>query len=252
MPVVQAISLTKTYGSRFGGTAIHALSGITLELERGEFTALMGPSASGKTTLLSLLGLIDRPNSGAVLVDGFDTAQLRGDSLADFRRKTIGFVFQDSTLLDTLTLRENIALPLALGGMKSTEIAARIAAVAEELGIDDALDRYAFEVSGGQKQRAAAARAVIGEPAIILADEPTGALDSRAGRGLLESLAALNSRRGTTVLMATHDPFCASSARRVLFLRDGMLFAELRSGQDRRSFFERIIAMQASMDGRLL
>ncbi len=250
MPVLQTIALRKTYGDRFRGTAVRALSDLSFEVEKGEITAIMGPSASGKTTALSLLGLIDRPDSGTVLIDGIDTSTLSGDALSDFRRRSIGFVFQDSALLETLTLRENIALPLALDARSEAEIVARVAAIARDLGILEALDRYPGEVSGGQRQRAAAARAIVAEPSVLLADEPTGALDSRAARDLLERFVALNATRGTTVLMATHDPFAASWARRVLVLRDGRLFTELRSGGDRRHFFERIIEMQAAMEGR--
>lgn len=249
MYAIETRSISKMYGSRFEGHALPALSDVSIEVSRGEFVAVMGPSGAGKTTLLNLVALLDHPDSGAVFVDGADVRGLRGDSLTEFRRRKIGFVFQDSALLETLTLRENIALPLALGRAKAKEVGERTEAIAGALGIADVMDKYPVEVSGGQRQRAAAARAIVTEPAVLLADEPTGALDSRSSRGLLERFSALNAERGTAVLMATHDPFAASWARRVMFLRDGRVFTEIRFGGDRRSFFDRIMEVQSAMEG---
>lgn len=242
--------LTKTYGSRFGGLSTRALFDVSFEVEGGEFVAVMGPSGSGKTTLLNMLALIDRPDSGTVSIGGRDIAGLSGDALSSFRLKTIGFVFQDSSLLDTLTLGENIALPLALNRLHVQEIVSRSNEIAEALGISDILGKYPAEVSGGEKQRAAAARALVTEPAILLADEPTGALDSRSSRDLLERFYALNRKRKTTIFMVSHDPYAASWADRVLFLSDGCLVTEIRSGGDRRVFFDRVMEVQSAMEGR--
>lgn len=250
MIAVQAKNLIKTYGSRLGGVSTRALSDLSLDVEKGEFTAVMGPSGSGKTTLLNMLALIDTPDSGSVIVNGNNVSVLKGDALADFRRKTIGFVFQDSSLLDTLSIEENIALPLALGRVSVNQIKEKVTQAAKALGIIDILKKYPCEVSGGQKQRAASARALVVEPALLLADEPTGALDSRSSRDLLERFSAINSDCGTAILMVTHDPFAASWAKRVLFLRDGALFTEIRSGGDRKVFFDRIMEVQAAMEGR--
>ena len=251
MHAIRMRNISKTYGSRFGAVAVPALRGVSMDVARGEFVAVMGPSGAGKTTLLHAAALIDPPDSGSVFIDGQDSLGLKGDALADFRRRKIGFVFQDSSLLETLTLRENIELPLALGRVPRSESESRSSAIAASLGIGDISGKYPSEVSIGQRQRAAAARAVIIEPVVLLADEPTGALDSRSGRSLLDLFAALNAERGTAVLMATHDPFAASWARRVLFLRDGGIFTEIRAGNDRREFFDRIMEVQAAMAGSL-
>lgn len=250
MYAIRARNLSKTFRSRSGGPAAAALVDVSLEVERGDFVAVMGPSGSGKTTLLSLLALIERPDAGSVEIGGVDSATLSGDRLAEFRRRSIGFVFQDASLLDTLNLRENVSLPLALGRRPSAEIDAKVDSLAHDLGISGVLAKYPAEVSGGERQRAAAARALAAEPAALLADEPTGSLDSRSGRDLLERFVALNRSRGSAVLMATHDPYAAAWARRVVFLRDGRIFTEIRSGSDQRAFFERVLEVQASMEGR--
>ncbi|PDO10151.1 MAG: bacitracin ABC transporter ATP-binding protein [Candidatus Reconcilbacillus cellulovorans] len=238
--VLRAESLTKIYGSS-GGALRKALDGITLDVRRGEFTAVMGPSGSGKTTLLNLLAGIDRPTSGSVRIDGTDPATLSRRDLALFRRRRIGFVFQDFNLLDNLTLRENILLPLALDRTQPDEMEARLSELARHLNIADILDKRPYEVSGGQQQRAAIARALIHEPAVVLADEPTGNLDSKSAYDVMAALRDMNENRGTTVLMVTHDPFAASFAGRVVFVKDGRLFSEIRRGDSRQLFFQRIL-----------
>ena len=249
MPVLSAAGLTKCYGGASGVAARRALDSVSLEIREGEFVAVMGPSGAGKTTLLNLIALVDRPDSGMLLIAGEPALALRGDELAEFRRRNLGFVFQDSQLIDTLTLRENIALPLALDRGAAGRALPRTQELAARLGIAELLDRYPAEVSGGQRQRAAAARALACGPALLLADEPTGALDSRSGRELMECFRDLNARDGAAVLMSTHDPFAASWARRVIFLLDGRTFAELRRVGERREFFDRIIEAQAAMEG---
>ncbi|MFA6505259.1 MAG: ABC transporter ATP-binding protein [Treponemataceae bacterium] len=249
MIALNARDVTKIYGSRFGGPSVRALDRVSLEIGTGEFVAIMGPSGSGKTTLLRLSTAIDRANSGSISINGQDLSAMDEEQLRDFRRSTIGFVFQDSSLLDEYTLRENIALPLSIARAGRDEIETKTNAVAKVLRIHDILGKYPAEVSGGQRQRAAAARAIITRPAILLADEPTGALDSRSSRDLLEQFVKLNTS-GTTILLATHDPFVASWARRTIFLRDGRLFTEIRSSGDRQAFFDRIIEVQASMESR--
>ena len=248
MTIIRVMAVTKTYGSRFGGPSVRALDRFSLEIESGDFVAVMGPSGSGKTTLLKLLSRIERPDSGAVFANGKDLSALSGNALSDFRRTEIGFVFQDSSLLDSMTLRENISLPLSLSRISAPEIEARVSEAARGLQIADILEKYPFEISGGQKQRAAAARAIAIHPTILLADEPTGALDSRSGRDLLERFLSLNRSNATAVLLVTHDPFVASWARRTIFLKDGRTFTEIRSGGDRRAFFDRILEVQAAME----
>jgi putative ABC transport system ATP-binding protein len=249
MSMLSLRNVSKTYMSRAGMASRRALGPLSLDLDVSEFAAVMGPSGSGKTTMLNLIGLIDKPDSGSILFDGADTGCLVGPALSEFRRKKVGIVFQDANLIDTMTLEENIALPLAFDRVDPAGIDARISELASALGIADILGKYPCEASGGQRQRAAAARALACVPRLLLADEPTGALDSRSGRELMESFAALNSELGSAVLMVTHDPFAASWARRVLFLRDGRLFTEIRRSGQRREFFDRIMEVQAAMEG---
>jgi len=208
----------------------------------------MGPYGSGKTTLLNLLATIDRPTAGIVHVEGVDTATLRGEELALFRRRRLGFIFQDFNLLDSLTIGENIALPLVLDRLPVTKIRARVNAMTQRLGIVDILNKYPYEVSGGQQQRAAAARAIIHEPAIILADEPTGNLDSRSARDLMETLTLLNTAASATIAMVTHD-LAASFCRRILFIRDGRLYNEIHRGESRQQFFQQILDVLSLIGG---
>lgn len=249
MRVLSAKELTRTFAASGKGSACRAVQSVSLEVEAGEFLAVMGPSGSGKTSLLSMLALIDRPDAGSLRICGTDALALRGDELADFRRTKLGFVFQDSHLIDTMTLGENAMLPLALGLCAGDEASARLDRLSRRLGIAGLLDRYPSEVSGGQRQRAAVARAMICSPALLLADEPTGALDSRSGRELMESFCELNASELSAVLMTTHDPFAASWARRVVFLLDGRILTEIVRASDRKAFFERIIELQAAMEG---
>lgn len=248
MNVLQADRLTKIYGSR-SKVVTKALDNFSLVVKEGEFVGIMGPSGSGKTTLLNLLATLDKPTSGTVTIDGVETAKLRGDKLARFRRERLGFIFQDFNLLDTLTIGENVALPLVLARQSPTFIQERLANVADRLGINAILTKYPYEVSGGQQQRAAAARAIIHDPAILLADEPTGNLDSRSARTLMETLALLNEEAGVTIALVTHDAFAASYCRRILFIRDGRLYNELHKGAGRQVFFQQILDVLALIGG---
>lgn len=248
MIVLQANGLTKVYGSR-GQVTTRALDNFSLEVEKGEFVGIMGPSGSGKTTLLNLLATIDRPTAGTVSVEGVNTAELKGDKLALFRRRRLGFVFQDFNLLDSLTIGENIALPLVLDQTPLPTIQERLKNIAGQLGIGQILNKYPYEVSGGQQQRAAAARAIIHEPAIVLADEPTGNLDSKAARDLMENLTLLNRLAQVTITMVTHDPFAASYCQRILFIRDGKLYNEIQRGNSREVFFQQILDVLALIGG---
>ena len=246
--VLEAQHIEKVYGGRNNVT--RALEDVSFSVVRGEFVAIMGPSGSGKSTLLNCVSTIDSVTSGSVLVNGVDLTRMKHDKLTRFRREQLGFIFQDSNLLDTLTARENIALPLTIARVPAKEVLARVEEVARRLSIAETLDKYPYQLSGGQQQRVAAARALVTNPAVIMADEPTGALDSKNARLLLESLEAMNQRDQATVLMVTHDSFAASYTNRVLFIRDGRIFTELRRGDSpRRAFFDRIMEVVAMMGG---
>ena len=248
VPVLEISALTKVYGGKAASTK--ALNGVSLTVQQGDFVAIMGPSGSGKSTLLNCIATIDAPTSGTIRIAGTDTAWISRKGLADFRRTQLGFIFQDSNLLDTLTARENIALPLTIGHVPADQILASVDAIAKSLGVLEVLDKYPYQMSGGQRQRIAAARALVTRPQLVLADEPTGALDSKNAKLLLESLEAINRARRATVLMVTHDEVAASYCRRVLFIRDGRLFTELDRGTDsRRAFFERIMQVVAVQGG---
>lgn len=229
MEILKVTDLKKTYTSRLGGAQVHALKGVTFTVESGEYVAIMGESGSGKTTLLNILAALDRPTGGSVELDGKRLDALAENELAAFRRDNLGFVFQEFNLLDTFTLRDNILLPLVLGGMNVQEMERRLAPIAQALGIGEILVKYPYEVSGGQKQRAAAARALITQPKLILADEPTGALDSQSSAELLRVFSRMNAD-GQTILMVTHSTDAASHANRVLFIRDGVVFHQLYRG----------------------
>ena len=231
MSILEVHDLKKVYTSRFGTQQVEALRRVNFSVERGEYVAVMGESGSGKTTLLNLLAALDRPTSGSVLLDGTDTASLPEKEVAAFRRDHLGFVFQDFNLLDTFTLEDNIYLPLVLAGKSHAEMEKKLLPLAMDLGIADLLKKYPYEVSGGQKQRAAVARALITEPKLLLADEPTGALDSRATDELLSLFAQVN-RAGQTIVMVTHSVKAASHATRVLFIRDGEVYHQIYRGND--------------------
>lgn len=241
MTVLKAQGLSKIYSAKNGGVSYRALDQFDLEVEQGEFVGVMGPSGSGKTTLLNVLSTIDKPTSGRIEVNGTDPGRLKNKPLALFRRRQLGFVFQDFNLLETLSIQENIVLPLVLERMKPADIERRVKEIADVLGIASILHKRTYEVSGGQQQRAAIARAIIHEPAIVLADEPTGNLDSKAAKDAMESLKRLNEERATTILMVTHDPFAASYCRRIVFIKDGRLFSEIRRGTNRQAFFQQIL-----------
>ena len=246
--VLSVRNLEKVYGGR--GAQTRALDDVSLDVERGEFVAIMGASGSGKSTLLNCVSTIDSATSGRILVDGADVSSMRGRDLARFRRERLGFVFQDSNLLDTLTARENVALPLTISRVAAGETLSRVEGVARRLGIEKCLDKYPYQLSGGQQQRVAAARALVTRPSLIMADEPTGALDSKSARLLLECLEQLNRELSATVLMVTHDSFAASYTGRVVFIRDGRVFTELRRGDmGRHEFFDRIMQVVAMMGG---
>ena len=229
--ILQVKHLKKIYTTRFGGAQVQALSDVNFSVEAGEYVAIMGESGSGKTTLLNILAALDRPTDGEVLLNGNSLGAIREKDLAAFRRTHLGFVFQDFNLLDTFSLQDNIFLPLVLAGEDYQSMSRKLRPIAEELGIAELLKKYPYEVSGGQKQRAAVARALITEPEIILADEPTGALDSKASDSLLRLFAEINAR-GQTIVMVTHSVKAASHAGRVLFLRDGQVYHQLYRGEE--------------------
>ncbi len=240
MTVLEVKNLKKVYTTRFGGNHVQALTNVSFTVEQGEYVAIMGESGSGKTTLLNILAALDKPTSGEVKLGGRDLSRLSEKEISSFRRQNLGFVFQDFNLLDTFSLRDNIYLPLVLSGKPVQEMEKRIAPIAQQLGITDILGKYPYEVSGGQKQRAAVARALITRPQIVLADEPTGALDSRAAESLLTLFGEIN-RAGQTILMVTHSVKAASHAGRVLFIKDGEVFHQLyRAGLRSEEMYQKI------------
>lgn len=229
MAMLEVQCLKKIYTTRFGGNQVQALSEVSFSVETGEYVAIMGESGSGKTTLLNILAALDQPTSGKVFLDGKDLTAIKEREIAAFRRDNLGFVFQDFNLLDTFSLRDNIFLPLVLAGKRVQEMEQRLQPIAEQLGITKLLDKYPYEVSGGQKQRAAVARALISRPKLILADEPTGALDSKSTDSLLDVFSTIHAS-GQTILMVTHSTKAASRAGRVLFIKDGTLFHQIYRG----------------------
>ena len=248
--VLKIEKIEKYYGSRSSLTK--AIDNISFEVGKGEFVAIMGSSGSGKTTLLNCISTIDKVTAGHIYVDGNDITKLKGNDLNKFRREELGFVFQDFNLLDTLTAYENIALSLSIQNIHAKEIDERIKKVARELNIESILDKYPYQMSGGEKQRAASARAIITNPKLILADEPTGALDSRSAKMLLEKFNYLNENIKATILMVTHDAFTASYASRVIFIKDGKIFNEIyRGNASRKEFFDKIIDVVTLLGGDL-
>ena len=240
MSILEVSGLRKVYTSRLGGSRVEALRNVSFTVEQGEYVAIMGESGSGKTTLLNILAALDEPTAGTVRLDGHELGKIRERDAAAFRRDNLGFVFQEFNLLDTFTLEDNIYLPLVLMGMSYEDMRARLLPIARELGLTELLKKSPYEVSGGQKQRAAVARAIITEPKLLLADEPTGALDSGSTDELLRLFAAIN-RAGQTILMVTHSVKAASRAGRVLFIKDGQVFHQLYRGEDDDTrFYQRI------------
>lgn len=257
MALLEAKNIRKVYATRFGGNQVQALTDVSFTVDEGEYVAIMGESGSGKTTLLNILAALDRPTSGTVLLDGKDISVIRENQLAAFRRDQLGFVFQDFNLLDTFSLKDNILLPLVLQGMNWREMEANLLPIANQLRIANLLEKYPYEVSGGQKQRAAVCRALITHPRLILADEPTGALDSRATDALLDVFQQIN-QTGQTLLMVTHSLKAASRAGRILFIRDGQVYHQLYRGEmTNEQFYEKIsdaltvMTRKDAMDGEM-
>lgn len=247
--VLRLRDVTKVYGNARNTVATKALNGMSLDVYQREFISIMGPSGSGKTTLLNLLAGLDKTTSGELWLQGENMNALSAGKLAQFRRRNLGFVFQDFNLLDTLTLAENVALPLSLDGQHGDAIQQRVSATMQFLGIADSMRRYPYEASGGEQQRAAVARAVVHQPRILLADEPTGNLDSASARALLELFQKLNTQQQTTTLMVTHDPFSASYSQRVVFIKDGRVFTHLRRSGSQQQFFQSILNTLAQVEG---
>lgn len=246
--ILQANNVQKVFEMK--GNTYTALKNIKMEIQEGEFIGIMGPSGSGKTTLLNVLSTIDTPTSGNVVIDGQLINEMKEKKIADFRRNQLGFIFQDYNLLDTLTVKENILLPLALSKVVPSEIGKRVERIAQTFEITDLLNKYPYHLSGGQKQRTAAARAMITNPSLIFADEPTGALDSKSATNLLESLAVQNKEQNATILMVTHDAFAASFCKRIVFIKDGVMTTQLHRGQQsRQEFFQEIMDVLASTGG---
>ena len=240
--------IQKFYGNQ--GNITKAINDISFSVSEGEFVGIMGASGSGKTTLLNCISTIDTVSAGHIYLDGTDVTEIKEKALARFRRENLGFVFQDFNLLDTLTISENIALALTINNVPVEQIDGKVQEMAGTLNITDILDKYPYQVSGGQKQRCACARAIINMPKLILADEPTGALDSHSSQMLLSTMQSINEQLGATILMVTHDAFSASYANRILFLRDGVIFTEILKGQDsRKVFFEKVLDVLTMMGG---
>ena len=248
--VLEVKNIEKYYGNKSNLTK--AIDNISFDVNEGEFVGIMGASGSGKTTLLNCISTIDRVTAGSITINKQEITKLKGNSLNKFRREELGFIFQDFNLLDTLTAYENIALALTIQKVNPKEIDARVKEVSKKLGITDILNKYPYQISGGQKQRVASSRAIITNPKLVLADEPTGALDSKSARQLLETFEDLNQKLGATILMVTHDAFTASYADRIIFIKDGKIFNEIIKGNDtRKEFFEKIIDVQTLLGGDL-
>lgn len=248
MSILQATKIHKSYGNKFNKQEV--LKGIDLNIQKGEFVSIMGPSGSGKTTLLNVLSSIDKVSMGTIHINGNEMTTLKEKQLAEFRKHHLGFIFQDYNLLDTLTVKENILLPLSIKKFPKRAAEEKFQALVTELGIQEIQNKYPSEISGGQKQRTSAARAFIHEPSIIFADEPTGALDSKSASDLLNKLSELNQKRQATIIMVTHDPVAASYCSRVIFIKDGQIYTQLNKGtEDRQSFFKDIMKTQGVLGG---
>lgn len=246
MEILKVKNLKKVYGKKI---IFNALDNINFTIEEGEFVGIMGPSGSGKTTLLNIISTVDKPTSGEIAIKGKDPLKLKGDKLALFRRRELGFVFQDFNLLDTLTIGENIVLPLTLDGVSIKEQDKKLDKVSKILGIEDLLNKRTFEVSGGQAQRTAIARALIHDPSLLLADEPTGNLDSKASKTVMELFEKINKEEKVTTMMVTHDPLAASYCNRILFIKDGAIYNEIYKGDSRQQFYQEIIDVLALLGG---
>lgn len=249
MSVLEVIDLKKTYSSKHGRNRSKALNGISFQVDKGEFVGIMGPSGAGKSTLLNIIATIDQATEGEVVIGGQKLQTMDEDALAIFRREKLGFIFQDYNLLDTMTFRENIELPLVLSRERPENIRKKVDEVTKRLEITALLDKYPYEVSGGQRQRASAARAIISDPELVLADEPTGALDSKSSAELLRCLTDLNEKNAATILLVTHDAFTASYCKRILFIKDGEIFTEIDRGGSRKEFFDQILKVLAILGG---
>ncbi|PQP82615.1 bacitracin ABC transporter ATP-binding protein [Paenibacillus sp. PCH8] len=248
MWILEAKKIHKVYGNKLNKQEV--LKGIDLGVSKGEFVGIMGPSGSGKTTLLNVLSSIDRVSQGTIDIEGKEFTGMKEKQLAEFRKHHLGFIFQEYNLLDTLTVKENVLLPLSITGIPKQEAHRKFEQIARELGIYELKDKYPSEISGGQKQRTSAARAFVHEPSIIFADEPTGALDSKSASDLLGKLSDMNSKHQATIIMVTHDPFAASYCSRVIFIRDGQIYSQLNKGDEsRQSFFNDIIKTQGVLGG---
>ncbi|KAA9028633.1 ABC transporter ATP-binding protein [Niallia endozanthoxylica] len=248
MNILEAVKIHKSYGNKFNKQEV--LMGIDLDIRKGEFVSIMGASGSGKTTLLNVLSSIDKVSDGTIYIEGKEMTSMKERQLAQFRKNYLGFIFQDYNLLDTLTVKENILLPLSITKTPKRAAEEKFKTVATDLGIYELKDKYPNEISGGQKQRTSAARAFIHEPSIIFADEPTGALDSKSASDLLNKLSDLNQKRKATILMVTHDPVAASYCSRVIFIKDGRIYTQLNKGeQSRQSFFQDIMKTQGVLGG---
>lgn len=247
--ILKIKNITKDYGIK--GFKTKVLKDISLNVNKGDFIAIMGPSGAGKTTLLNIMSTLDKPTSGEVILDNIDISKVKNKELSKLRREKIGFIFQDYNLLDNMTLMNNIALPLALGKNKSKEIEDKVINIAKKFGLENHLDKYPYQLSGGQKQRGAAARSLITNPAVIFADEPTGALDSKSAYELLDSLEKVNKESHATIIMITHDPLTASYANEVYMINDGNIRCKLNKGDSRKEFYSKIMDMLASMGGEM-
>ncbi|SCJ03533.1 Lipoprotein-releasing system ATP-binding protein LolD [uncultured Clostridium sp.] len=245
--ILKLNNLCKEYGIK--GFKTRVLNNISLTVEEGEFISIMGPSGAGKTTLLNLLSTLDKPTKGEIILNGINITKVKNKELSKIRRENIGFIFQDYSLLDNMTLMDNIALPLALGRKKTKEIEERVIKIADIFGLSDHLKKYPYELSGGQKQRGAVARALITEPKVIFADEPTGALDSKSSTDLLECLKKVNEENNATIILVTHDAFSASYSQKIYMLSDGEVKCQLNRGNDRKEFYGKIIDLLATLGG---
>lgn len=247
--IVEIKDLVKKYYG--GNNIVTAVDGVDIDIFKGEFVGIMGPSGSGKTTLLNIVSTIDTPTEGIVKINDKDLSLIRDKEMADFRRNNIGFIFQDFNLIDTLTVEENIVLPLVIGKNSMSSMMEKYERIISTLNIKDITNKFPYEISGGQKQRTAAARAIITEPSIVLADEPTGALDSKSARELLTCMSGMNKNLGTSIMMVTHDPFSASYCDRVLFIKDGRISCEIRKSGNRKEFFKVILDNLKALGGAI-